>query len=145
MVQLLRFAKEAVITHYGVEKHIMKLEADRRLSGMFEQCMKKARARGIDILEIKDLKQTLDLLHGAQVARHPTTPPLSVVLDNSSKKVPAAQRFKMVAQDFQISKTYCVSSTPLKSRKRLSVKVCSHVFSSMVSAVNLTPNITWRL
>ena len=128
--------KAQVITHFGVEKH-MKSEADR-LFGMLEQYLAKARTRRIDIIEMEDLQKVVESMHAEQKARDPTTSPLVVLLDQTSKKIPAEQRFKLMAEGFRISKTYCVSSTPWPANKRFGVKVCNHTFSSMVASTDIT-------
>ena len=129
-----------VRTHYGVEKH-MKASADR-LFGLFETYMKIALRRQVDIVEIVDLRNWLELINREFRHRDPTAPNLVVLLDTDSKKVPASQRFKLRAPNLSISKTYCLSSVPVKEPYyRLGVKVYDHIFSSMATATNLTSDM----
>lgn len=135
-IQMPALYKAQVRTHWGVEKY-MKSAADRLFS-LFETYLKIARARKIDIVEVEDLRDVLLRINSEQKQRDPTAPNLVVLVDKDSKKVPSAERFELLAPNFSISKTYCISSTPITYHSRCGVNVCDRVFSSMVSANDLT-------
>ncbi|CAK9082215.1 unnamed protein product [Durusdinium trenchii] len=129
--------KARVCVHYGVEKHF-KSEADR-LFALFESYVKDARRQGKDLVEITDLCKFLQEKNLAQRQKDPTAPFLIVINDVLSKKQPVAERFRLTAKGFHITRTYCVSSAPAVHRhSRLGVKIFNHIFSNMAAANNLS-------
>ncbi|CAK9019088.1 unnamed protein product [Durusdinium trenchii] len=129
-----------VCVHYGVEKHF-KSEADR-LFAIFERNVKDARKQGTDLVEIADLCKFLADKNQAARSADATAPLLVIINDVGSQKKPANERYRLQANKFHITRTYCLSSAPVaQGPSRLGVKVFNHVFSNMVAATNLTSDL----
>ena len=48
----------------------------------------------------------------------------------------------MMAKNFHVTRSYCLSSTPVShTHSRFGVKVCNHVFSNMAATTDITSNI----
>ena len=135
--------KARVVVHYGVEKHF-KSEADR-LFALYEQYVKAVQNENRSSLELDQLCDFLRQRNETQRARDPTAPFLVVVQDTASQKKPANQRSKLTAPGFHISRTHCMSSTPVESRaSRLKVRICNHVFSNMAASTDITSSVVLK-
>ena len=129
-----------VVVHFGVEKHF-KSEADR-LFALFEKYVKAARMQQKDLVEISHLCTFLRTYNASQRRSDPTSPVLVVLDGCRSQKVPLAERKRITFKHFHITRTYCLSSTPvegLNTSLNLGVRIFNHTYSNMVACVNLTP------
>ena len=107
----------------------MKMDCDR-LFGWFEMFVKRAKSLKQDIVELEDLKRVLDEQNAFFRAKDPTHPLIKVVVDRGAQKTSNIRR-KLHAEDFHISKTYCISSTPVVSKAyKHGVIVKNHLYSS---------------
>ena len=103
--------------------------------------IKRAKKIRKEIITKEDLRDALQEQNDHYRAHDPTHPRVKVLIDDSDK--PAGPTYKLKAENFHITKTYCVESTPraMPGPGGFGVQVMNYIYSSKPMGVDLTPTL----